>query len=210
MTNKFRLNTFLKILIVLIIGYFVFDLLFGIIIGNFGMGESVGGASGHHGASSGGTPSYSFDMIINALLILLLKLMVVLFFIILMAGVAKWIKLLWNENVKPNQKSSSNTSLGFNSCLIITGVVISLLIFFSILKGFNFGGMSDTLNTSMNYGMSNYSYHNNFNIDVILGVFVNVILYIVAVILGLEIFLYLKKILDSSRKISVNNENSKK
>lgn len=193
MTNNLHLNTFLKILTVFIIGYFVFDLLFGIVTGTFGMNGSTGGASGHHAASGDGTSIYSFNMLINALLILLLKLMLVLFLIVLIAGATKWIKLIWNNNGTKNQKFSNRNNVELSSLLIMTCSIFSLLVFFSILRGFNFGGTVNNLNTSLNYTLSNYSHPISLNIDLILEVFMKVILYIVSIILGIEVFLRLKK-----------------
>jgi hypothetical protein len=193
MTKNLHLNTFLRILTVFIIGYFVFDLLFGIVTGNFGMSGSAGGASGHHGASSGESPSYSFDMLTNALLILLLKLMLVLFLVVLIAGATKWIKLIWTSTGSQKQKPSRHNSIEFNSLLIIIGSIFSLLIFFSILKAFNSGGMANNLNTSLNYTFSNYTHPKNFSIDLTLGGFINILLYIISILLGIEVFLHLKK-----------------
>jgi hypothetical protein len=193
MSNKLRLNTFLKILTVIIVGYFAFDLLFGIVTGNLGMNAGTGAASDHHGASGGKTLSYSFDILINGLLILLLKLMLVLFFIVLIAGATKWIKLIWSDNSKQDQRLSKSNSIELNSLIIITASIFSLLIFFSILKGINFGGKFNNLNTSMNYSFSNYTYHRSFDVDLILGGFINVFLYIISIVLGIEVFLHLKK-----------------
>lgn len=193
MTNNLHLNTLLKTLTVFIVGYFVFDLVFGIVTGTFGMSGSTGDASAHHESSGGEAASYSFDMLTNALLVLLLKLMLVLFLVVLIAGATKWIKLIWNNNDTQKQKPSKHNSMEFSSLLIITGSIFSLLIFFSILKGANFGVRVHNLNTSLNYTLSNYSYPKILNIDLILGAFINVILYIVSVVLGIEVFLRLKQ-----------------
>jgi hypothetical protein len=186
MKNYSKMRTLLKVSTVIILGYFIFEVLFGIVTGNFGMYGSETGSSTHHASSSGTSSIYSYDVIVNALLLLLVKLLIVIFFLVLISGAAGLMKELWNK--EENNSKSCLVSKDTDTLLIVAGSFIGIMILYSVFKGF-FIGTSE--HTAMGWNNSIYFYNTQImNIDNFLGLFLNLLLYITAVILGIQIFRY--------------------
>lgn len=185
MKTYFKMNIFLKILTVAILGYYSFEIFFSILTGSFGAdGNSVGG-NPHHG-SAGTSSIYSYDAIINLLLLLLVRLLIVIFLLVLIMGVSKLMKVLWNSEENKNSKSYLN-SKDANTLLMVVGSFIGITILYSIFKGFyivpnDYGVIG---NNSMHFYNNPAVSMNNY-----LGIFFSALLYITAIILGFEIFSY--------------------
>jgi hypothetical protein len=202
MNNPYKLNTFFKILTVVITGYFIFELLFGIITGSFGMYGVETGGSSHHGG--GGTSAITYYNLINALLILFVKLLVVLLLIVIIAGSVKWTKLMLNDNKKTDINKLRASRNGW-SILIIAASSVGLIILISVLNGFNNRG-------SMGYMLNNnlYYYSNYPNISVIgfFQQFLIILMFLIAVVLGIEIYMFLTK-KEFNTKSNLKNDSSK-
>lgn len=206
MENKLKLNIFLKIMTVFIVGYFIFDFIFSIITGNYITGSNMTGESSHHAAGGNGTQIFTFTELINALMVLLIKLLVVLLFLLIIAGIAKWIKYVSITYYEKRSKTSKNTSTESNSLLLITGSAIAILFVISIFNGFyiNDQSTSSSLITSRQYLYSTFtpmlsSYR-------FLNFMLNIIIYLVAILLGVKLYLYLRNLMEKS---SISTERRK-
>ncbi len=186
MKDYFRMNVLLKVSTVIILGYFIFELLFGIITGNFGMYGSAGSAGSHHPSSSGQITPYSYDVIINALLLLLVKLLIIILFLALISGASRLMKDIWsNEEYKNTKKVMEYKDKEI--LLIVTGALIGIMVLYSVVRGFYLG--AEGQGTSGWNSMYFYGNHVT-NIHNLYRIFFNVLLYITAIILGVEVFNY--------------------
>lgn len=189
MKDYFRINVLFKVSTVIIMGYFTFDLFFGILTGNFRMYGSggKGSAGSHHAATGGEMKLYSYDVTINALLLLLIKLLVVIFFLILISGAARLVKEIWSRE---NDKNTKSVLEDKSILLIVAGTVIGIMVLYSIFKGFYIGTMEQRMTV-----WNNKYYYGNYvtNIDNFYKIFLDILLYITAIILGVEVFNYFMK-----------------
>jgi len=191
MKDYFRMNVLLKVSTVIILGYFVFELLFGIVTGNFGMYGSTGSAGSHHPSGSGQITPYSYDVIINALLLLLVKLLIVILFLVLISGAFRLMKDIWSsEDYKNTKKVMKYKYKDKEILLTVTGALIGIMVLYSVCKGFYLGATGQRSTVWNNI----YLYGNHVtNIDNFYSIFFNVLLYITAIILGVEVFNYFIK-----------------
>lgn len=189
MKDYFRMNVLLKVSTVIILGYYVFELLFGIVTGNFGMYGGAGSAGSHHPSGSGQITPYSYDVIINALLLLLVKLLIIILFLALISGASRLMKEIWsNEDYKNTKKVMEYKDKEI--LLTVTGSLIGLMVLYSVFRGFYIGSTGQGIT-----GWNNMYFYSNHvaNIDDYYRVFFNVLLYITAIILGVEVFKYFIK-----------------
>lgn len=191
MNESFKSNTFLKSILVLVIGAFIFDLFFEFITG-----------SGNY---------YSFKGLINELLVLLIKILIVLFLIIVIAVLTKWLKDIYRENINTEALKKISNTPALKMGLMIAVILIGLTFLFSILNSFTL-----TSNNMNMVGMTT-GYYNGTNLGLNI---VNLIAFLVKLLIGILFlsltfgcFMYLKEQygkVDMNSKPSINRSNIKK
>lgn len=191
MNEGFKSNTFLKSILVLVIGAFIFDLFFGFITG-----------SGNY---------YSFKGLINELLVLLIKILIALFLIIVIAVLTKWLKDIYGENINTEALRKISNTPTLKLSLIIAVIFIGLTFLFGILNGFTI------TSNNMNMGGISAGYYNGANLGLNI---VNLIAFLVKLLIGILFlsltfgcFMYLKEQygkMDMNSKPSINRSNIKK
>lgn len=186
MKAYFKMNVLLRVLTVVMLGYYTFEILFSILTGNFGMYGNVASKNAHHSSSS--TSSiYSYDVIINTLLLLLVKLLIVIFFLVLIMGASRLMRVIWNREENKNNKSYLY-SKNARTLLMVIGSFVGIMILYSIFEGFY---MIPTEYSGIGWNNNKYFYNNNaIKFDDFFWMFFNLLLYIPATILGIEVFNY--------------------
>lgn len=189
MNENLKNNTFLKSILVLVIGAFIFELFFEFITG-----------SGNY---------YTFKGLINELLVLLIKVLVVLFLIIVIAVLTKWLKDIYGEKINKEalRKISNTPVLKLSLMIVVTLIGITLL--FGILNSF-------TITSNMNTMIMAASYYNGANLGLnivsLMAFLVKLLITILFIALTFGCFMYLKEqygegVMNS--KITTNTNNIK-
>lgn len=191
MNESIKNNTFLKSILVLIIGAFIFDLFFKFITG-----------SGNY---------YSFKGLINELLVLLIKILVVLFLIIVIAMLTKWLKEIYQDNIINTEALSkiSNTP-ALKLSLMIAVILIGVIFLFAILNSFTIAS------NNMNMGVMNTGYYSGANLGLnivsLMAFLVKLLIGILFIALTFSCFMYLKEQYEKGNinsKTSTNSNNIK-
>ncbi|RII31838.1 hypothetical protein D2A34_26085 [Clostridium chromiireducens] len=191
MNESIKNNTFLKSILVLVIGAFIFDLFFKFITG-----------SGNY---------YSFKGLINELLVLLIKILVVLFLIIVIAMLTKWLKEIYKDNIINTEvlnKISNTPALKLS--LMIAVLLIGVTFIFEILN------IITITSNNMNMGVMTVGYNNGTNLGLnivsLMAFLVKLLIGILFIALTFGCFMYLKEQYEKgtiNSKTSSNSNNIK-
>lgn len=191
MNEGFKSNTFLKSILVLVIGAFIFDLFFGFITG-----------SGNY---------YSFKGLVNELLVLLIKILIVLFLIIVIAVLTKWLKDIYRENINTEALKKISNTPALKMSLMIAVILIGLTFLVSILNSFTL-----TSNNMNMVGMIT-GYHNGTNLGLnivnLIAFLVKLLIVILFILLAFGCFMYIREWygkMDIRSKTNANRSNIKK
>lgn len=186
MNDGFKNNTLLKIILVLVIGAFLFDLFFGFITGS--------------------SNYYSFKGLISEMLVLLIKILVVLFLIIVIAVLTKWIKEVCQENINTDSIRNISNTPALKISLMIAVILIGLTFLFGIVNSFTI------TSNNMNMAWMAAGYYNGANLGLNI---VNLMAFLVKLLIGILFlsltfgcFMYLKEQYEEGNMNFRTNTNS--
>lgn len=192
MPENLNMNSLMKTILVLVIGFFALSLLFSFISGGGNMmGISAMGDNGHMAYM--GYNNYSFTGLISGILTLLVKLLMLVLVIVVILGIAAWIKETMFKNSNLQILKSINSDPVLKSVTVVTLSILGLVLICAILNSFLQPGLNLNFYARGYTGGMYYGYNPAFGIAGLLAVLIRILTFILIISLILAVFVYLKK-----------------